>query len=162
MTESYGAPVYIHVLDVPAKILVDGASLRGESLVGLDQLEIVGRPAGCFERHATGRDRPGAHDCRIDAGRRPGNDAGERPPPAAREAGGGGGPPPRFSASGAVINTTAAAPSLMPEALPAVTVPFLSKAGRSLARTSTVVPCLGYSSISTIVSPRRVAILTGT
>ncbi len=50
----------------------------------------------------------------------------------------------------------------MPEALPAVTVPFLSKAGRSLASTSTVVPCLGYSSVSTTVSPRRVAIFTGT
>src|SRR5271155_4456937 len=37
MTESDGAAVYIHVLDVPAKILVDGARLSGESLVGLDQ-----------------------------------------------------------------------------------------------------------------------------
>ena len=33
-----------------------------------------------------------------------------------------------------VISTTAAAPSLMPEALPAVTVPFLSKAGHSFAQ----------------------------
>ena len=31
----------------------------------------------------------------------------------------------------------------MPEALPAVTVPFLSNAGRSFDKTSTVVPCLG-------------------
>ena len=50
----------------------------------------------------------------------------------------------------------------MPEALPAVTVPFLSKAGRSFDNTSTVVPCFGCSSVSTTVSPRRVAILTGT
>ena len=39
---------------------------------------------------------------------------------------------PRFCASLAVISTTAAAPSLMPEALAAVTVPSLAKAGRSL------------------------------
>src|SRR5207244_13269530 len=38
---------------------------------------------------------------------------------------------PRLAAASAVISTTAAAPSLMPEALPAVTVPFLSNAGRS-------------------------------
>ena len=35
----------------------------------------------------------------------------------------------RFLASLALISTTAAAPSLMPDALPAVTVPSLSKAG---------------------------------
>ena len=69
---------------------------------------------------------------------------------------------PRLAAVSAVISTTAAAPSLMPDALPAVTVPFLSKAGRNFASTSTVVPCFGCSSVSTIVSPRRLAILTGT
>ena len=50
----------------------------------------------------------------------------------------------------------------MPEALPAVTVPFLSKAGRSFASVSMVVPCLGYSSASTTVSPLREVIVTGT
>ncbi len=43
---------------------------------------------------------------------------------------------PRFAASAAVISTTAAAPSLMPDALPAVTVPSLLKAARSLASAS--------------------------
>ena len=38
---------------------------------------------------------------------------------------------PRRLASASVISTAAAAPSLRPEALPAVTVPSLSKAGRS-------------------------------
>lgn len=44
--------------------------------------------------------------------------------------------------------TTAAAPSLRPDALPAVTVPVpsLIKAGLSLASVSEVVPCLGNSS----------------
>ena len=40
---------------------------------------------------------------------------------------------PSLAASLAFISTTAAAPSLMPEALAAVTVPSLSNAGRSFA-----------------------------
>ena len=40
---------------------------------------------------------------------------------------------PSLAACFAVISTTAAAPSLMPDALPAVTVPSFSNAGRSLA-----------------------------
>ena len=43
---------------------------------------------------------------------------------------------PRFSASAAVISTRAAAPSLRPEAEPAVTVPSFEKAGLSLASAS--------------------------
>ena len=50
---------------------------------------------------------------------------------------------PRLLASSAVISTSAAAPSLMPEALPAVTVPSLAKAGRSLAIASSVAPWRG-------------------
>ena len=40
---------------------------------------------------------------------------------------------PRFSASSADISRTAAAPSLRPDALPAVTLPSFEKAGRTLA-----------------------------
>ncbi len=69
---------------------------------------------------------------------------------------------PRLLASSAVIRTRAAAPSLMPEALPAVTVPSLSKAGRSLARLSAVTPALGCSSLLTTTSPLRVLMVTGT
>src|SRR5919109_86471 len=46
----------------------------------------------------------------------------------------------------AEASTTAAAPSLMPEALPAVTVPFLSNAGFRLFIASSVAPWRGYSS----------------
>ena len=74
---------------------------------------------------------PDAHDRRIDADLRPGDD------PRQRRRG------PRRWASSADISTTAAAPSLMPEALPAVTVPSLLKAGRSLAMPSTVAPKRG-------------------
>src|SRR5438270_7314355 len=62
---------------------------------------------------------------------------------------------PRFAASLAFIRTTAAAPSLMPDALAAVTVPSLSNAGRSLAIESMVTPAFGYSSVSTTTSPLR-------
>ena len=44
---------------------------------------------------------------------------------------------------------------MMPEAFAAVTVPSLSKAGRSLAIDSTVTPAFGYSSVSTTTSPLR-------
>src|SRR5262249_1840123 len=69
---------------------------------------------------------------------------------------------PRFLASFAVISTTAAAPSLMPDALPAVTVPSLSKAGLSFAASSTLAPSRIYSSSETTVSPLRVLTVTGT
>ena len=68
---------------------------------------------------------------------------------------------PRLAASLAFISTTAAAPSLMPEALPAVTVPSLAKAGRSLPTASRVVPWRGYSSASTTTSPLRDLTVTG-
>src|SRR5262245_65344332 len=45
---------------------------------------------------------------------------------------------PNLAASLAFISTNAAAPSLIPEALAAVTVPSLSKAGRSLETDSRV------------------------
>ncbi len=49
----------------------------------------------------------------------------------------------------------------MPDALPAVTVPSLAKAGRSFASVSTVVPWRGYSSSSTVMSPLRWGTVTG-
>ena len=69
---------------------------------------------------------------------------------------------PRFCASEARMSTTAAAPSLMPDALPAVTVPSLEKAGLSFATESSVAPWRMYSSASTTTSPLRVFTVTGT
>jgi len=63
---------------VPAHVLVDRAGLRREGLVGLDEIEVADRPAGLLQRPARGRDRPRAHDRRIDAGGRPRGDAGNR------------------------------------------------------------------------------------
>src|SRR3954463_6858969 len=56
---------------------------------------------------------------------------------------------PLFCAWVALIRTTAAAPSLRPDAFAAVTVPSLAKAGRNLETESIVTPALGYSSVST-------------
>ena len=60
------------------------------------------------------------------------------------------------------IMTRAAAPSLMPEELPAVTVPSLTKTGLSFARSAMVRPCRGCSSVSKMVDPFLVLISTGT
>ena len=71
-------PLTLTIDGIPAHVLVDGAGLRGEGLVGLDQIEVADRPAGLLQRLARGRDRSGAHDRRVDAGGGPGNDARQR------------------------------------------------------------------------------------
>ncbi|MNV62810.1 hypothetical protein D3C71_1553740 [compost metagenome] len=70
---------------------------------------------------------------------------------------------PRALALAADITTTAAAPSLRPEALPAVTEPALSNAGRSPARASALVLRLMYSSAANFTgSPLRWGMSTAT
>ena len=61
-----------------------------------------------------------------------------------------------------LASMTAAAASLMPEALPAVTAPSFLKAGRILARLSAVVSALMCSSVTKLIVPLRLAISTGT
>ena len=150
MPDGDRAAIDVHDRRIPAHVLVDGERLSGEGLVGLDEIEIVDLPAGLFERLAGSRDRAGSHDGRIDAGGGPGDDAGERCQAALR----------RFRL--AVISTTAAAPSLMPDALPAVTVPSLEKAGFNLPSASIVVPWRGcIRRADTMMSPLRVEIVKG-
>ncbi len=60
------------------------------------------------------------------------------------------------------IIITAAAPSLMPDAFPAVTVPSLLNAGRNSPSASTVAPARTYSSVANTVVPLRVTISNGT
>ena len=144
MADRDRAAVDVDLAGIPAEVLVDRAGLRGERLVRLDQVEVADVPAGLLQRGARGRDRPGAHDRRIDAGMRPRHDARER----------------RLAALGGLARRSsaprAAAPSLMPEALAAVTVPSLSKAGRSLAiAVERRRRAFGYSSVSTTMSPLR-------
>ncbi len=69
---------------------------------------------------------------------------------------------PAFLAASADATTTAAAPSLMPEAFPGVTVPFFSNRATSLFRISSVVSGRMCSSLSTVISPFFVFTVTGT
>ena len=68
---------------------------------------------------------------------------------------------PRALASAALISTSAAAPSLSPEALAAVTEPSFVKAGFSPCMASSVAPWRMNSSLSTTTSPLRPLIVTG-
>ena len=68
----------------------------------------------------------------------------------------------RFAASAPDITTSTAAPSLMPEALPAVTVPSFEKAGRSFRNPSMVASWRMNSSSETTTSPFLVFTVTGT
>mmetsp|Transcript_1505 Transcript_1505/g.4692 ORF Transcript_1505/g.4692 Transcript_1505/m.4692 type:complete len:204 (-) Transcript_1505:760-1371(-) len=65
------------------------------------------------------------------------------------------GVPPSCAATDSAATTTAAAPSLMPDALPAVTVPSFLNAARSLPSFSAVAPAVGKK----VGSFRRVSML---
>jgi hypothetical protein len=70
---------------------------------------------------------------------------------------------PNSSAFLRLITTNAAAPSLIPDALPAVTEPSFLNAGRNLPKPSAVVPNRGNSSwLTTVTCPLRPATSTGT
>mmetsp|Transcript_18415 Transcript_18415/g.58713 ORF Transcript_18415/g.58713 Transcript_18415/m.58713 type:complete len:226 (-) Transcript_18415:534-1211(-) len=72
------------------------------------------------------------------------------------------GVPPSCAATDSAATTTAAAPSLMPDALPAVTVPSFLNAARSLPSFSAVAPGFGNSSLSKMMgSPFRCGMETG-
>ena len=105
---------------IPAEVLVDRERLGGERLIGFDKIEVLDRPACLFQRLADGGNRAGAHD------------RGSTPA-VAQETMRAIGVSPRRLASAALMTTNAAAPSLRPEALAAVTDPSLEKAGFSFA-----------------------------
>ncbi|MNL48903.1 hypothetical protein D3C87_1717900 [compost metagenome] len=70
---------------------------------------------------------------------------------------------PRLAATDAFISTTAPAPSLRPDALPAVTVPFsFLNTGLSAAMVSAETSRRTCSSVSNTTSPLRVFNTTGT
>ena len=56
-----------------------------------------------------------------------------------------------FSANSLVVKTTAAAPSLIPEEFPGVTVPFSLNAEFNFDRSFIVIPDLGCSSVSSLI-----------
>ena len=106
---------------VEAEVLDHGERLGGERLVQLDHVDVVERLAGPLERLAHGRHGADAHDLRVHAAVRVGED------PAAH------GRAERSAASAPTSARRAAPASFMPDALPAVTVPSGLKTGLQLA-----------------------------
>src|SRR5262249_17018987 len=78
MADRDRATVDVALRSVRAEILVDRAGLRREGLIGLDQIEILDLPARLLERCTRRRDWTSAHDRRVDAGMRPGDDPRQR------------------------------------------------------------------------------------
>jgi len=114
-------PFTFHFLGRQPQRLGNRAGLGGEGFVGFDEVEIADAPAGLGQCRLRGRYRADAHDRGIDADGGPGSDARQRcDPPALGFFRGH-----QHEGRGA---------SLIPEALPAVTVPSLVKAGRSFLK----------------------------
>ena len=56
MAERDRAAIDVDLFDIPTEVLVDGAGLGRERLIGLDQVEVLELPAGFGERGTRGRD----------------------------------------------------------------------------------------------------------
>ena len=63
-----GAAVDVDPGGIPAQFPTHRQGLRGEGLVGLDQVQLLQAPAGLVERATGGGDRADAHDPWGDAG----------------------------------------------------------------------------------------------
>ena len=112
MAERDGAAVRVDVLGVvrQPELAQAGQRLRGERLVQLDHVEVADLEPEPRHQLLRRRHRADAHDARRHAGRRHAGDARE-------------GFSPCFFTAASEASSSAAAPSLTPEALPAVTVP---------------------------------------
>src|SRR5215471_15083479 len=134
VAEGHPAAVGVGPLGRQAQLTDDGERLGGEGLVHLEEVDLVELEAGPVE-HLAGRGHgTHAHDPRLN---------------------------PRAAANDPDAITTAAAASLMPEALPGVTVPSSANEGRSLARSSVVTPGRMCSSVSTVTVPFLLFTSTG-
>ena len=107
-----------------AQLAHDRECLRSERLVDLEHVDVLDLEAGPLQHRTHRRHRADAHDPRLHAGVAVGHQPAH------------GLPAVRVGVVGVGISTTAAAASLMPAALPAVTVPSGSNTGFSLASSS--------------------------
>src|SRR5271166_2139743 len=151
MPERNRAAIHVHLVAIESQLLLNGEVLRREGFVHFDQIDVLQLQPGFLQRGLGRRNRSRAHDLGIDAGysQLTIRAIGFRL---------------RFPASSSGIITTAAPPSTIPLALPAVTLPFLPNAGFSLARLSMVVSGRRRSSsanISPVGSPLRLRSGTG-
>jgi hypothetical protein len=103
-----GADALVERLDLP--LVQDGRYLGGESLVELDEVDLVGRETDLIQSGPGGADGADAHDLGPQ-------------PVTAHERNSSGGVRPRLSASARVVTTHIAVPSIWPEALPAGSTP---------------------------------------
>ena len=71
-------PLTLTLRRVDAQLLVDGAGLRGEGFVELEQIDVGGLPAGALQRLARGRHRAHAHGGRVQAAGGERGDASQR------------------------------------------------------------------------------------
>ena len=133
------AAVDVELVDVDAELAVGRDHLRGERLVDLDEVDVVDRHAGARQRLRERLDRPEAHDLRGQPGHAGGRRSGRAASGRARR--------PCVS----LMMTTAAAPSLSGQQLPAVTVPSGRNTGLQPATPSSVVPAAGRRPCDTTV-----------
>ena len=131
------AAVHVHLRRVEPELADDGEALRGERLVQLDEVE---RRRRRRRRARAACAPPGPGRCPSRAGRRRRPRCRRTSRAARRRAS-------RARSSDAI--TSAAAPSLIPDELPAVTVPPARNAGFSAASFSSVVSGRGCSSRTT-------------
>src|SRR6476620_3717786 len=66
VTDRDRTAVDVDLARVPAHLVVDGAGLRRERLVDLEQVEVLRLPAGALERLAGRRHRAHSHDRRVE------------------------------------------------------------------------------------------------
>ena len=137
MAERDRAAVDVDPRRVDAQLAHDGDRLHREGLVDLEQIDVGQLPADLRGDLPHRFDRRHHHHLRREAARRLADDARHRRQCRAR------------GAVSADITTSAAAPSLTPGALPAVTVPSFLNAGFSAPSASAVVSSRIGSSRST-------------
>ncbi len=122
---------------IDAELAHDGDRLHRERLVDLEEVDVLQRPADLRRDLAHGFDRRHQHHLRREAARRLRRRCARAASCRAR------------APSSADMTTSAAAPSLTPGALPAVTLPSFLNAGFSAASASAVVSSRMASSRST-------------
>jgi hypothetical protein len=118
MAERNSAASRIHLVAIEPELLDHGDRLDRECFVQFEQIDVRRLQLRAIECLLDGWHGTHAHDGGIDSGGGKREDARQRLPSEHR-------------ARSAVATTTAAAPSLMPDALPAVTVPSFLNAGFS-------------------------------
>ena len=110
MAERDGAAVDVQPFRIDRQLAQARQHLRGERFVQLDQIDLLERQPGGLQRLAYGRHRADAEAFGLDAGGREATNRASGCRPCSR-------------ANSADVTITAAAPSLVCDELPAVTVP---------------------------------------